>query len=43
MARNPVAMSGMIVAGLVMLVGPGGCDNAGSAVETRDLHCNVRR
>ncbi|WP_339932681.1 S-type pyocin family protein [uncultured Brevundimonas sp.] len=36
MARNPVAMSGMIVAGLVMLVGPGGCDNAGSAVETRD-------
>lgn len=36
MARNPVAMGGMIVAGLVLLAGPGGCDNAGSAVETRD-------
>lgn len=36
MARNPVAMAGVIVAGLGILVGPGGCDNAGSAVATRD-------
>lgn len=36
MARNPVTMSVMIIAGSLTLVGPGGCDNAGSAVETRD-------
>ncbi|MDI1280331.1 S-type pyocin family protein [Brevundimonas sp.] len=36
MARNPVAMGVMITAGLLLSVGPGGCDNGGSAVETRD-------
>lgn len=36
MARTPVAMGVMIVAGTLMLLGPVGCDNAGSAVETRD-------
>ena len=36
MVRNPVTVSVMIIAGTLILVGPGGCDNAGSAVETRD-------
>lgn len=36
MARNPVAMGVMIIAGALVLGGPAGCDNAGSAVETRD-------
>lgn len=36
MARTPVAMGMMITGSVLLLVGPGGCDNAGSAVETRD-------
>ena len=36
MARNPVAMGVMIISSVLTLAGPGGCDNAGSAVETRD-------
>ena len=36
MVRNPVTVGVMIIAGTLILVGPGGCDNAGSAVETRD-------
>tara|TARA_R110002051_G_scaffold5629_16_gene28771 strand:- start:911 stop:1438 length:528 start_codon:yes stop_codon:yes gene_type:complete len=36
MARDPVAMSVVIIAGALALLGPVGCDNTGSAVETRD-------
>ena len=36
MARNPVAMGVMIISGTLILLGSSGCDNAGSAVETRD-------
>jgi hypothetical protein len=36
MTKHPVAMGVMITAGILLLVGPGGCDNGGSAVETRD-------
>lgn len=36
MVRNPVTVGVMIIAGALTLAGPGGCDNAGSAVQTRD-------
>lgn len=43
MARNPVAGSGLMIAGVLMLLGPGACDNAGSAVETRDRTGDLTR
>ena len=43
MARNPVAGSGLMIAGVLMLLGPGACDNAGSAVETRDRTADLTR
>jgi pyocin large subunit-like protein len=36
MGRKPVAMRAMMITAVLTLVAAGGCDNGGSAVETRD-------